>query len=145
MGAFFQGVDRCDISILNSSFIPYRDGGAKGNVFANIKDRWTVENPTQDAKWPRLNYGVSINQNYASSDFWLHDGSFIRLKTLDFGYTIPDKLTKKVGLENVRIYFLGYNLLTFSKFDMFDVELGSGSGTKYPNIKTYSVGATLSF
>ncbi len=144
MGAFFQGVASCDISINSNEFIPFIDGTAKGNLFANINDRWTQENPRQDAEWPRLSYGKA-RSNYETSTFWLRNGSFLRLKTLDFGYTIPSKITKRWGVENVRAYFLGYNLLTFTKFDMWDVELGSGSGSRYPNVKTYSLGLTLSF
>ncbi len=145
MGAFFQGVAQCDLSTLVGEFVPYVNGAAKGNVYADITKRWTPENQGVGAIYPRLNYGGVINQNYASSTFWLQDGSFIRLKTLDFGYTLPSKLTKKVGIENFRVYFMGNNLLTFTKFDRYDVELGSGSGTKYPNVRTYSVGFNFNF
>lgn len=145
IGGFFQGVDRCEILISASDFIPFRDGSSKGNLFANIVDRWTVDNPSQTAKWPRLSYGGNINENYAASTFWLKNAAFLRLKTIDFGYTIPSKLTKKYGVNSLRLYFLGYNLLTFSEFDMWDVELGSGTGTKYPNIRTYSLGLNFSF
>ncbi len=145
LGAFFQGVAKCDLSTLVGEFVPYVNGAAKGNVYADITKRWTPENQGVGAIYPRLNYGGVKNQNYASSTFWLQDGSFIRLKTLDFGYTLPSKLTKKVGLDNFRVYFMGNNLLTFTKFDRYDVELGSGSGTKYPNVRTYSVGFNFNF
>jgi hypothetical protein len=145
LGAFFQGVAKCDLSTLVGEFVPYVNGAAKGNVYADITKRWTPENQGVGAIYPRLNYGGVKNQNYASSTFWLQDGSFIRLKTLDFGYTLPSKLTKKVGIDNFRVYFMGNNLLTFTKFDRYDVELGSGSGTKYPNVRTYSVGFNFNF
>lgn len=145
LGLFFQGTGLIDISLAASDFIPYREGSLKGNVFANISEAWTEDDQNPNAKWPRLNYGGNINENYASSTFWLRSGSYLRLKTLDFGYTIPSSVTKRWGVENVRMYFLGYNLLTFSSFDMWDPELGSGSGTAYPNLRTYSVGASFSF
>lgn len=145
LGIFFQGVAHTSILISSSDFIPFRDASAKGNLFANITDRWTEENPSQDAFWPRLAYGANINENYATSTHWLQSGAYLRLKTLDFGYTIPSEYSKKYGVQDVRLFFLGYNLLTFTGFDMWDVELGSGSGTAYPNIRTYSVGLSLSF
>lgn len=144
-GAFFQGAGNVEFMINGTDFIPFEQGSARGNVYSNIMDRWNEANPNPNAVWPRLSYGTGINDNYASSTFWLRDGSYIRLKTLDFGYNIPNKLTKKLGINNSRIYFLGYNLLTFTNFDMWDVELGSGNGSNYPNISTYSVGFNFQF
>lgn len=144
-GAFFQGAGNCEFLINGTDFIPFEQGSARGNVYANILDRWNVSNPNPNAIWPRLSYGTGINQNYATSSYWLRDGSYIRLKTLDFGYNIPVKFTKKLGVNNARVYFLGYNLLTFTKFDMWDVELGEGNGSQYPNISTYSLGLNFSF
>lgn len=144
-GAFFQGSGNVEFLINGTDFIPFEQGSARGNVYANIINRWNEVNPDPNAIWPRLSYGTGINQNYATSTYWLRDGSYIRLKTLDFGYNIPNKITKKLGLLNSRIYFLGYNLFTFSKFDMWDVELGEGNGSKYPNISTYSLGFNFQF
>jgi len=144
-GAFFQGSSNVEFLINGTDFIPFEQGSARGNVYANIMERWNEANPNPNAIWPRLSYGTGINENYAASTYWLRDGSYIRLKTLDFGYTIPVKLTQKIGINNMRIYFLGYNILTFSKFDMWDVELGEGNGSKYPNISTYSFGVNFSF
>lgn len=145
LGAFFQGVAQCDIMLTASDFIPFRDASSKGNIFASVADAWTEDYQNPDASWPRLNYGGKINENYETSTFWLRSGAYLRLKTLDFGYTIPSGITKKYGIDNLRVYFLGYNLLTFSDFDMWDVELGSGSGSRYPNIRTYSLGVNFSF
>lgn len=146
LGAFFQGVAKCDLSLSASALKPFSDAAARGNLYANIVDRWTPENPSQNAKWPRLDYGMSANaENYSESTFWLHDGSYLRLKTLDFSYTIPSEITKKWGLYNLRLYIQGYNLLTFTKFDMWDVELGACDGTKYPNTKSCNIGLNFSF
>jgi TonB-linked SusC/RagA family outer membrane protein len=144
LGAFFQGVDRVDLYLANE-FMPFREGATRGTVYANITDRWTPGNPRQDAFYPRLSYGEK-NQNYANyNSHWLMSGRFLRLKTLDFGYTIPKGALSRFGVQNMRVYFLGYNLLTFSPFKMFDPELGNGSGTRYPNIKTYSLGVNVGF
>lgn len=144
-GAFFQGAANVEFLINGTDFIPFEQGSARGNVYANILERWNEANPNPNAIWPRLSYGTGINQNYAASTYWLRDGSYIRLKTLDFGYNIPNNIVKKLGINNARIYMLGYNLLTFSKFDMWDVELGQGNGSQYPNISTYSLGFNFSF
>ncbi len=146
LGVFFQGVAQRSISLSASDFKPFSDSSVKGNLYANIVERWTEDNPSQNSLWPRLDYGLTTNaENYAESTFWIHDGSYMRLKTLDLSYNIPERISKKLKLNNVRVYFLGYNLLTFTKFDMWDVELTDGTGSKYPNIKTYSIGLNFSF
>jgi TonB-linked SusC/RagA family outer membrane protein len=145
LGAFFQGVDKVDL-YLSKDFMPFRNGSARGSLYSNIKDRWTPDNPRQDAFYPRLAYGSDINQNYsANSTHWLSDGRFLRLKTLDFGYTLQKGALGRYGVQKLRIYFIGYNLLTFSPFKMYDPEMGDSAGTNYPNIKTYSIGFNVSF
>ena len=71
--------------------------------------------------------------------------SFIRLKNAEIGYTIPKKLTKKIGLSTVRIYGQGVNLLTFSKFKLWDPELNASYGNVYPTMRTFTFGAQLNF
>lgn len=144
LGAFFQGVGKNDIYV-NGAFTPFKNGTAKGNLLANITDRWTEENPRQDAFYPRLNYASDNNKNYATSTHWIVNGAYLRLKTLDFGYTFPTSITQKLKISNLRIYTLLSNVLTFSSFDLWDPELGNGSGTTYPNIATYSVGLSFQF
>lgn len=143
-GAFFQGIGKCDIFMNGSDFVPFENATARGNLFSNIDDRWTEANPRQDALYPRLAIS-GTNQNYATSDHWIKDGSFLRLKTLDFGYTLPKALTTKWHISNVRFYVLATNLFTISGFDMWDPELGNGTGTKYPNVSTYSGGVSFQF
>lgn len=146
LGAFFQGVGQVDLSLSTSAMKPFADASAKGNLYANIVDRWTPENPSQSAKWPRLDYGLASNpENYTESTFWLHSGAYLRLKTLDLSYNIPARFVKKLGLSNMRVYLQGYNLLTFTKFDMWDVELGACDGTQYPNTKSLNIGFNFSF
>lgn len=144
LGAFFQGVGKNDIYV-NGAFVPFKNGTAKGNLLSNITDRWTEANPRQDAFYPRLNYAADNNKNYATSTHWIVNGAYLRLKTLDFGYTFPAAMTQKLGLSNLRVYALLSNVLTFSSFDLWDPELGNGSGTKYPNIATYSLGLSFQF
>ena len=145
VGAFFQGVAECDITISANDFKPFMDESAKGSLYANIVNRWTPENQGVGAEWPRLDYGLVNVENYANSTFWLRDGSYVRMKTFDFGYNIPKKITDRLQLSSARIYFQGYNLLTFSSFKLWDVELGQGTGSAYPNTRSYNFGLSFSF
>jgi hypothetical protein len=74
----------------------------------------------------------------------MRDGSFLRLKSLEFGYKIPDNYMKKLNVANMRLYFSGINLLTFSKFKLWDPEM-AGDGMKYPIQKVLNIGIQLSF
>jgi TonB-linked SusC/RagA family outer membrane protein len=150
LGAFFQGAASVDFYFAGD-FMPFRNGDAKGSLYSNIQDRWTPENPNQNAFYPRLTYGADINQNYASSSHFLMNGRFLRLKTLDFGYTFKKESIRFAGMQKLRLYFIGYNLFTISPFKFWDPELGGGgvstggSGTRYPNIKTFSLGLSATF
>jgi hypothetical protein len=74
----------------------------------------------------------------------MRDGSFLRLKSLEFGYTLPEKLIKHAGVKNLRLYFSGTNLLTFSNFKLWDPEM-AGNGLGYPIQKVYNAGLQISF
>lgn len=150
LGAFFQGVGLCDFTIMDPSsdyLVPYKKGTTNGNVYADIVNRWTPENQGEGAIYPRLSHGGVYNMNYEVSTFWLRSGAFLRLKTLDFGYTFPNKWTEKFGVNDLRLYFLGNNLLTFTDFTRYDVELGGGADAvgKYPNTRTFSFGLKFGF
>ena len=69
--------------------------------------------------------------------------SYLRLKTLEVGYTLPKQVTNKIHINKVRIFLLGNNLLTFSGFKLWDPELASGSGNKYPISKSVTVGLVV--
>jgi hypothetical protein len=74
----------------------------------------------------------------------MRDGSFLRLKSLEFGYTLPKTLTAQAGVTNLRLYFSGTNLLTFSKFKLWDPEM-AGDGLGYPIQKILNFGLQVSF
>ena len=84
--------------------------------------------------YPRFTYGTSQNNKQAST-WWKKDMSFIRLKTLEFGYSFKD----------LRVFFSGNNLLCFSRFKLWDPEVGANDGLIYPTMRTYSIGATFTF
>jgi len=141
----FQGAGKSQFFIDGFTVYPFQSGDW-GNILTDIpkSNRWILgENEDINAKYPRLSYGGNSN-NYRRSTYWLRDGSYLRLKTLEVGYTIPKSITNKILLNNVRVYFLGQNLLTFSKFKLWDPEMGSSNGQKYPLPKTFTLGLTLS-
>lgn len=145
-GAFFQGTSGADRIIGGDGIIPFNNstGADRSNLYAIAKDRWTVDNPRQDAFYPRLAYGNTANVNNAqTSSWWLKDIDFIRLKTLDMGYSFPKKILPKWGVKNVRAYLNAVNLLTFSKFKLWDPELNTSNGTRYPNVRTVSIGLII--
>jgi hypothetical protein len=95
---------------------------------------------------------VNPNRNWRSSDLYIKDGSYVRLKVMQLGYTLPRNLTKKVSIQKLRLFVTGENLLTFTGYDGFDPEIASGSYTTigvdkgiYPQSRTISVGANISF
>lgn len=144
LGAFFQGVANYSIYLNGEGFQPFQQGGNRGNLLSVINDRWTVENPRQDAFYPRLTY-ESGNMNFVKSSWWIKDASYVRLKTLEIAYNFPEKTFKRMGIKNVRLFGLGYNVMTFSSFKLWDVELGNGRGATYPNVKSYNIGLDVKF
>jgi len=142
--AFFQGTAGNDIY----------DFSQRGDITAMnrpswILGRWIGEGTSN--RIPRMT-AVNPNRNWRSSDLYIKDGSFVRLKTMQIGYTLPDKLMRKVAIQKLRFFITADNLLTFTKYDGFDPEIASGGYTTigidkgiYPQARTISVGANISF
>ncbi|TDE18302.1 TonB-dependent receptor [Dyadobacter psychrotolerans] len=144
LAGFFQGIGNVDILLGGEGFVPFQQGGNRGNLLSEITDRWTPENPNQDAFYPRLTFGDE-NMNYRTSTRWVQNGRYLRLKSLELAYKFPQHWFKAIGVKNSRIYLLGYNVLTFSKFKMWDVELGDGRGAAYPNLTSFNAGIDFNF
>ncbi len=108
--------------------------------------RWTQEKADAGAhiEYPRLSL-TSKDNNYQVSDLYWQDASFIRLKSLELGYTIKADVLARIGLRNVRVYANGFNLLTFSDFDIYDPESNPGSNGLYPMTKMYNMGVKFNF
>ncbi len=142
---FFQGLGDTYRFVGDESayFIPGSGQGIQGNIFSNYTDRWTEENPSQNVFWPRLSYATNYNNN-SNSTWWKKDMSFIRLKQIELGYSLP-KSVKKNFMEMCRIYISGTNLLTFSKFKLWDPELSTSNGCQYPTIKSIMLGLDVTF
>lgn len=144
LAIFFQGVANCDRYISGDAIDPFT--AEQSNVFAAAKDRWTPENPSQHAFYPRLAYGNASNfNNYQTSSWWVKDISFLRLKTAQLSYNLPTSFLNRLGVKNAAIYAEGINLLTFSKFKLWDPELNTNNGNTYPNVRTTTLGINLKF
>lgn len=142
---FFQGTGKSYRIIGGSDyFIPGSGQGVLGNVYANYNDRWTEDNPSQDVFWPRLSESTNPNNNVAST-WWKKDMSFLRLKTVEIGYTLPRSVLQKMHAKNFRISVSGNNLLCFSSFKLWDPELGSSDGLRYPQMRSVMVGLEMGF
>lgn len=138
-GLFFQGVGKADGLIREQGIMPFLMGGT---VQEQHKDRWTPENP--DATFPRFAFNETNNEQ--TSSFWMRDASYVRLKNVQFGYSLPKPILNKLKMQQVRLYFSGQNLLTLDNFwDGYDVEAPVGNGGYYPQVKTYSIGLDVKF
>ena len=121
-----------------------RDAGMT-NYQADALNRWT--GPGSTNSYPRLVDG-DPNGNYTKpSDFYLEDGDYFRIKTLQLGYTLPQTLVKKAGLQRVRVYAMSENLVTFTKYTGFDPEIGGGvlsiDRGIYPQARSFMLGINL--
>lgn len=147
----FQGAGKSTFFIDGSTVYMFNESSGWGNVLSEManSNRWISSDisgnlATEDpnAAYPRLSYGGNAN-NFRRSSFWLKNGSYIRMKTVEVGYTLPKTWVNKIRLNNLRFFLIGTNLLTWSGFDLWDPELGSSNGQGYPNAKTYLVGVTV--
>ncbi|MCH5599129.1 SusC/RagA family TonB-linked outer membrane protein [Niabella ginsengisoli] len=149
LSAFFQGQARVSFFVdpqRVSPFIQSPDPYIYGNTqvikeFAD--DHWTEANQNTYATYPRL--GVSrnvIENNLQNSTWWLRNGAFLRIKSLELGYTIPANFTKRAWISNARIYLNGLNLFTWSAFKTWDPEQG-GNGFAYPIQKVFNIGINI--
>lgn len=148
IGAFFQGISGAERMIGGDGIIPFNNstGAERSNLFAVAEDRWTEENPIEDPFYPRLAYGNAANKNNAvGSSWWVKDIDFLRLKTIDLGYNIKKGTLSNLGLKNARVYVQGVNLFYWSKFKLWDPELNTSNGTRYPNIRTITLGVQANF
>jgi TonB-linked SusC/RagA family outer membrane protein len=150
LSAFFQGQAQVSFFIdpsRTSPFIQSPDGAyASGNtqlLKAFADNHWSEDNQNLYAQYPRLGVtGNQIENNRQNSTWWMRDGSFLRLKSVEFGYTIPARIASKLKLTKARIYFNGLNLYTWSPFKLWDPEIG-GNGFSYPIQKVFNIGLNV--
>lgn len=144
LAMFFRGQSRVSYMLEGEGFVPFKEGGDRGNLFVEALDRWTEDNPRQDAFYPRLSIG-STDNNYRRSTKWQYDGSFLRLADLEIGYNLPKKWVEPLHMKGLRIYFHGSNMALFSPFKMWDPEIGKGRGDAYPLQRKMNFGLRVNF
>lgn len=155
LSIFIQGVGKRTMMIRGELVEPFHYNYGM-TMYTHQLDYWTPQNT--DARYPRLaNNGTQSNTNNfrRGSDMYLYDGAYARLKNLQFGYTLPEGVTKSIGMSSFRLYVSGQNLLTLSKVKFVDPELsefnnslgpsGGNSGRAYPTQVYYGLGLDISF
>ncbi|MDN3492741.1 SusC/RagA family TonB-linked outer membrane protein [Winogradskyella bathintestinalis] len=155
---FFQGSARSSFFIDAYKTAPFidindsdnQDGDWNNRIGNNAllqvwaDDHWSEDNRDLYAQWPRLSDQVVDNNNRRSTWF-LKNGAFLRLKSVELGYTLnQNDLFKKASINSMRVYLSGTNLLTFSSFKLWDIEMG-GNGLGYPIQKVFNLGANINF
>ena len=137
---FLQGV--AGNQIYNATRERLEGKGEEATLSTAMRDVWTLTNPTGSIPNP---YG-STNNMQVSSRF-IEDGSYLRVKNVQLGYTIPKSITEKVSINRLRVYISGNNLLTFTKYTGYDPEVGNRGVDygNYPQSRTLLVGANINF
>ena len=139
---FFQGVAGADIFDAT-----YRTDVTAGNYPTYMLNRWTGEGTSN--KYPILRAGD--NTNWQVSDLYIVDGSYLRLKNISLGYTLPRSLTRQISIERLRFFVMAENLVTWTKYWGFDPEISSGGKSLgidkgvYPQARIWTVGLNLTF
>ncbi|MFC6102523.1 TonB-dependent receptor [Olivibacter domesticus] len=144
LNSFFQGVGSVYTYAENIGAMPFWFGTSVPRKW--VTDAWTPEN--RDASLPILTtFEGSQTENFRSSDFWLRNVAYLRLKNLQFAYDFPTEWVNKLGLSKFRIFVNAQNLFTFSGMKDFDPEKNLDGSTfyEYPTVKTYTAGLNLTF
>ncbi|MFK7920639.1 MAG: SusC/RagA family TonB-linked outer membrane protein [Bacteroidia bacterium] len=135
----FQGVQGIDRLMFGNGQTPMTDD--RRNVLSYWENRWTAESPSTEL--PRLG---NLGRNDLPSTFYIQDASYLRLKNIELGYTLPENLTQAIGLTQLRVYASGQNILTFSQLENFDPERASGNfnARNFPIYKVFTLGLNVS-
>ncbi len=139
---FFQGSARSSFWIDASATSPFNNETQLLKAYAD--SHWSEDNQDLYALWPRLSPTIVGNNSWPINTWFMRKGAFLRLKSLEVGYTLPVTWMKKIHLSNARFYMNGTNLLCFSRFKLWDIEMG-GNGLGYPIQKSYNIGVVVSF
>lgn len=142
LNLFFQGSANSSLNVYQFMTVPFENNGSN-TAYEYMNNRWTPDN--QNAKYPRATPSPYAN-NTQTSDFWMVNTSFLRLKTLSIGYSLPNIITDKLSVGNVRFYMVGQNLWTISKLKHIDPEIGyDDRENAYPVMKALTFGLDVTF
>lgn len=146
-GIFFQGAERFSTSLLGKveNFFPFARSINDAALREEAMDRWTAADPyNQDVLFPRISTANNGN-NRRNSSWWYRDGAYLRLKNIEFGYTLQSDLVKRFHLGSVRLYVQGENLHTWDNVKYWDPEVTQRSGSRYPISSTWTFGLNVTF
>lgn len=143
LSLFFQGSARSSFFINPQNISPFvTNGGAQNGLLKVVADdHWSEDNRNLYAFWPRLS-DTFIENNNQSSTWWMRNGAFLRLKSVELGYNVSKEILDKFKISNLRLYANTMNPVVFSKFKLWDPEMG-GNGLGYPIQVTYNFGILL--
>jgi hypothetical protein len=125
----------------NFQVIPFYNNNSNAS-YEYYNDHWSKDNP--DGKYPIANSSPTANNNRAST-FWQWNTSYLRLKNAQLGYTLPASVMRTIKIQSIRVYVASQNALTLSKLKFVDPEANGNEGTGYPNMRTFTVGANVTF
>ena len=147
-GIFFQGTGKTTVNLINNTnyFIPFNRGPESGSARMQALSHWSAEDPyNQNVLYPRLHVN-RYDHNIEYSTWWYRNGSFLRLKNVEFGYEFNKEKIRKMRMSNLRLYVQGTNLAVWDHVKLWDPELGnSSSGATYPIGATWTIGLEVSF
>ncbi len=143
INVFFQGAANRTVSLLgNDIIVPFLNGGVKPTQW--VKDNYWTPERGDNAKFPRLTTEQNDN-NYRASTLWQRSGSFIRLRNLELGYTLPESINRKTKLNSLRFYISGNNLFTWDQIDEINVDPEVMNIFVHPALKSFNIGFNLKF
>ena len=139
----FQGAARAQVYLKGGVIQPYFNQGNLPQFW--VDEAWTEDNV--NARYPRL---VNSTHNFPGTDIsgvqtYLYDASYLRLKNIEIGYTLPDKWLRPAGISSMRVYVNAQNLFTITDVPQIDPENTQQEGWTYPQMKSFNVGLTLQF
>lgn len=137
LNVFFQGVTNRSVYLSGYYYQAFQNNG---KVSSAALGRWTSEANASTATYPRLTASNNLN-NFQSSSFWQRDGSYIKLRSIELGYNLPENLINRIKFDGARLYINGTNLFSWDHMDFIDPEVMTG----YPSVRTYSIGAKFQF
>ncbi|WP_294479837.1 TonB-dependent receptor [uncultured Bacteroides sp.] len=153
VNVFFQGVSHTSFFLGGSSITsPFSSGNMERSainkdVYGKVWMSTNTDEQNANVIYPRLSRsgGEGSSNNSKTSTWWMRDGSFMRLKNFELGYTMPKAMMSKTFIKSLRFYVSGSNLLTFSNFKLWDPEKGNSDGSGYPLNRVFTIGFNANF
>ena len=143
--ALFQGAANFDMYLSNEAAWAFFNGGKVFDRHLGRAQIGTDGNVTNaNASYPRLTL-INNAVNERTSSYWIVPGDYIRFKNIEIGYSLPEKVLNKIGINKLRVYLNGRNLVTWSKIKHLDPENPQTRGWFYPQQRVYNLGVNLQF